>query len=123
MEEVINDALKPEDFALDHLGVVEFLCANDELFLLQEKCSLDGGERIADLMRHAGGEHAERGKLFRAFNQLLAFDEAATHRRDHVAVDNPSERESKNEKQPQGDQRGDTHLGDGLAGAANGYFP
>ncbi len=55
-------------------------------FFQAEEAEFNGGQGIADFMGHAGCQHAERGQLFLAGNDGLAFAQLMAQRRNHSAI-------------------------------------
>src|SRR5258708_5298235 len=73
-EKVVHDLFEPEDFALDDFVIGALGRTDGETLLLDEQRRLDRRERIPNLVRHAGREHAERGEFFVTFDERLALD-------------------------------------------------
>ena len=94
-QEIIHDAFQPKDFSINHFRVGRFLAARLKFLLLNEESGLDRGKRIADFVRHACRQYAERGELFLSFTQRLTFDQFNSQRHDHVAIDDHPQGQSK----------------------------
>ena len=98
LKHVFDDPFQAVDFLADHDRVVVRRRSGFERFLLGEKPGLDGGERITDFMRHAGGEHAQRRQFLLALNDRVAFDQLHAQRHDHFPIDHDRERRHEDEQ-------------------------
>ena len=71
VEQLLNDAIEPADLAHHELDVLRLLRLPGEGSREPAHAHADAGERIADLVRDARGEPAERGELVELAGALL----------------------------------------------------
>ena len=83
-----------------------------KMLLLDEEPGLDRRERVADFVGDAGGQHAERGELFVAFDQRLAFDQLDPQRRNQLAIDHHGQPAAGEQQQGQRSQQHHAQVGE-----------
>ena len=113
-QDIFDDAFEPADFVGDDLGVGVFRGAGRQMLLLEEEPGLDGGERVADFVGDAGGQHAEGSELFLALQQRLAFHQLDPQRRDQLAIDHHGQSPARQQQQDQRSEQNPAQVREGL---------
>ena len=108
LQEVAHDVLETLDLVRDDGGVFLARARFGELRAQREKPQFDRGERIADFVRHAGGEHAEGGEFFLPRRALVRLDELAAQWRDETPVNEDAR--SRAEREQPGERAEDDRL-------------
>ena len=96
-EHFLHDAFEAGDFAADDFGVLAGQERRVQVLVERVEAGLDGGKRVADFVRDAGGERAERGEFFLFFQDGLALHEFGAQRSYLVAVEDDAERRHERE--------------------------
>ena len=72
--------------------------SGNEGFALGKQARFDGGERIADFVGHARGEHTQRRQLLLPLNDGVALDQLQAQGHDHFPIHDGGERHHENEQ-------------------------
>ena len=118
-QEIVHDPFQPQNFPLHEFDVGVFRGGGLKFFLLDEQGGFDGGERVADFMGDAGGEHAEGGQFFMALDQRLAFPQFDLQRGDQMPVNAEREPRAEDEQQPEEDEDREPELGQRAVGVCS----